>query len=138
MAIASAYPNRPALSPLLALAASILGLALYVNVLGSDLSGTDNKLTAANQQVNRRARPSVIWLEPTPAQTSEPVYRPVLALLLRLEWKLWGNSPSSFHAFNVFLFIGCVFALMLLAGRLTAHPEVDGFRSIDPPLTAQH
>lgn len=118
MAVSFVSP-RSTISPLWALLAPILGMVLYLNVLDHDLFGAGSQLTLQNTQVTEAQDLSSIWFSPTPPQDpTRSTYRPVLALLLRMEWLTWGNSPSSFHSVNLILYVSAMVLFFLLLGQL--------------------
>jgi tetratricopeptide (TPR) repeat protein len=121
--IAHSLPTRRGLPLALLIFVLVIGLGAYIGTLGNPLMFPARWLTSLNPQVAGNAGLVSIWTEGTPVRDPNPtMYRPVLLTGLRLQWKVWGESPSSFHAFNLLLFLSSVFVLLLLAGRLTSHP----------------
>lgn len=115
--------TKNAITPLLLLIVPILGLLLYFGSLDDEFIGEGKQFTTLNLQVTDPGDWSSVYMLPTPAQGgSRFVYRPVMALFLRLQYRAWGDSPSSYHAVTMLLFVGILALFVLLSGRLVAHP----------------
>ncbi|HOR28511.1 MAG TPA: hypothetical protein PLG73_10865 [Candidatus Sumerlaeota bacterium] len=107
------YGKEPTLSPWLVLLTPILVLLIYIGVVDNPLIGPGQELTELNPQVTGELRWREVWLNSTPAMERGPArYRPIFAALLRLEWRAWGASPSSYHSFSLILLVGLLGAGM--------------------------
>ena len=113
--------TRSVFSPWLALVAAVVALFIYLGVLDNELQYDGRQLTILNGQVVQPSSLRQIWLEPIPAQSAGPAYRPILAAFLRIQFKSWGYSPSSFHSVNLILLVALLLLYQALVGRLSRH-----------------
>lgn len=118
--------NQPfyRVSPFLYLMVILGGLILYINVVHNPFIDDGIQLVIINPQVSISASGlDRIWLEPTPSHLPQRhQYRPILAHFIRAQWTVWGNSPSSFHATNLMLLVGCLVLYLLFIRHLIDHP----------------
>lgn len=122
---------RPSFPTLTMLIIAIVASLVYFPVLDNTLLEPSRELTIENPQVTGDVPVSKAWFTPTPPTSpAKRHYQPVLTHLLRAEYKLWGRSPSSYHAIGLILFIACVCMLGAVTGRLTS----SGFARIVAPL----
>ncbi len=118
----AAHPTRRSImSPWLALLVAALAVVLYWNTIDNELLDPDRVLTSANPQLKSDAPLSRLWLAPLPAIEGATPYRPVHAMLLRMQWSSWGESPSSYHGFNLLLWVGVLLVMLGWISRLTPH-----------------
>lgn len=123
MAITTSSSTKNAITPLLLLIIPILGLLLYFGSLDDEFINEGKQFTTLNFQVTDPGDWQAAWMLPTPAQGANRfVYRPVMAQFLRMQYHAWQDSPSSYHAVTMFLFLGILVMFILLSGRLTTHP----------------
>ena len=123
MTTASHHSHRSPVVPMLALLAPLAGLLIYLTMLDHPLLVRDMQWTVENPQVVSPRGLGELWLKPTPPQViASECYRPVWASALWMQWKIWGNSSSSFHALNLLLFVTSISLLMLVMSRLTSSP----------------
>lgn len=121
----STTPTKSAFSPLLLVLAPILGLVLYIlpGFLASDMTTDGKQLTVYNLQVTNPANWSSIWTDATPSHLAQRfAYRPVQAAMQRLVYGAWQESPSSYHALSLFLYLGVLVLFLLLAGSILRRP----------------
>ncbi|MCE5228250.1 tetratricopeptide repeat protein [bacterium] len=115
-------PHRVSFSPWLAISAAAVAILMYFSVIDNALLLEGRRLTADNPQMAAGSSFGQLWTRPTPdlpVMEGVPVYRPMLATLLRIERGGWGNSPSSFHSMNLILLIALIGLLLAWSGRLT-------------------
>jgi tetratricopeptide (TPR) repeat protein len=107
------------------LTVAIAVMVVYAGLLGHPLTLDDRALISLNPAVTGQAPLNSIWNQPLLSDSDElsQAYRPLLTLALRLQWRAWGDSPSSFHAFSLLLFLGVVVVFMLVAARWIHRPS---------------
>jgi tetratricopeptide (TPR) repeat protein len=118
-------PRRSSLPLIVPLIVLVVCVGAYFGAFDNPVMRDGRDLTSLNPQVggNIGRDTASIWFDSTPAQAEFPnAYRPMLVTLLRLQWGMWSESPSSFHGFNLMLFLAVAYVYLLLVCRLTGHP----------------
>jgi tetratricopeptide (TPR) repeat protein len=126
VAMSPVYTQRhlPAISPWLLVLTPFVALVLYWPVVNHPLFGEAARLISPNTQVTVAHPARSLWIGPTPVpDAAHGIYRPVWTWLLRRQWAMWANSPSSYHALSLLLFIGAGVLLLLVTSRLLEDPR---------------
>jgi len=104
-----------------ALFAGVVGLLVYSNALGNRFAFDDVHLIPENQGIQTLTNlPEALWKPwwPGAEGKSYGLWRPVSTAALGLQWAVWGNDPTGYHAVNLLLHAGATFLVVLLLGEL--------------------
>ncbi len=105
-----------------ALAAAIIGAAVYASSVGYGFVYDDNGIIVADTRLDEPGFGLEAWVAPWwPKGSAAPATRPLITFSFWLQNQLHGREPAWFHAVNVLLYALCCAAVSRLAWRWLAH-----------------
>jgi tetratricopeptide (TPR) repeat protein len=104
----------------------VLGIMAYINAIGHPFVHDDVVFILQNPNIQRWDNIADAFFCPSIPQFFQgmvtPYYRPVLEILYRLEYQIFGFNPQGFHFFNILIHLLNGLLVYSLIKRLTLKP----------------